>query len=426
MLPMYENGEFFNSFSSPDPNNMKMNAHRDKGGLTVYFVRHGQPALRGLNCPEEIRKSFITTGLSPVGRAQARQVGQFFKKQGFQGSVFASPLERAAETANIICGELGTTYYLEASLREASNPIRETEKALKAKFERIDSASRLNITPEIVSGIKEPTQADIGNLGINFLKNLLKARDRSDVILVTHGCRTYCTVQESLKAVLGKKNNLRDIHGPWNCGCVKLHVAEDGTITLLRPNMPEMLPPELVTDNISFYLANPYHHNMRIYGEQRKETLPVIDVNSEFRKLLAGEISSWTQESRYAPACFMMKNGRLYFDPAKPDRMIQSVIFPVKPETAVKVKVRASGEGGVLTIGFKAFLKTFWYDENSLIHGELHGESKSAEYKLSRKTETKLFEAKTGPRTRFINLYLLAEGNAGISVSGLEFSSNNE
>ena len=107
--------------------------------LTVRFVRHGQPGVRGTEFSQADKKAWISPlGLTPLGREQARLTGEFLKKEGIDWQlVIASPLERASETANIICGILGKKYYLEPDVRELRNPIRyETLPALRKRFEK--------------------------------------------------------------------------------------------------------------------------------------------------------------------------------------------------------------------------------------------------------------------------------------------------
>lgn len=84
---------------------------------TIYLVRHAQPMLNtGINY-----KVVPGPGLTEAGREQAREAGQFLLNCGVE-RLYASPLERARQTAQGIATETGLPITLEPLLREFDDP----------------------------------------------------------------------------------------------------------------------------------------------------------------------------------------------------------------------------------------------------------------------------------------------------------------
>ena len=80
----------------------------------VYLVRHGEnPA----NITEELSCNKIDYPLTAKGRLQAQQTAEYFEHKSID-LIFASPLKRAAETAQIIGDRLGIEPVIIESLRE--------------------------------------------------------------------------------------------------------------------------------------------------------------------------------------------------------------------------------------------------------------------------------------------------------------------
>jgi broad specificity phosphatase PhoE len=80
---------------------------------TLYFVRHGQTewnAIRRL-------QGQWNSDLSELGRAQAHANGRLLAGLGL-GAVFASPLDRARQTAEIITGHVGLSVAYDERIKE--------------------------------------------------------------------------------------------------------------------------------------------------------------------------------------------------------------------------------------------------------------------------------------------------------------------
>lgn len=187
--------------------------------MIVYITRHGQPQLS----PRQ-----EDPPLTPLGRIQARRLGERLRALGFQGTIYASPYRRTVETAVMIAEVLQTTFYPEAALREvvkdAAKMIGFRGMALSeiAAFSRLASDAQLPYpwwtgeeeTPERVLGRVRP-----------FLARLAERADDhagGDVLLVGHGA----SVAASLRYYLEPYPEWVAKRGPnWNCALTAIRVA---------------------------------------------------------------------------------------------------------------------------------------------------------------------------------------------------------
>ena len=80
--------------------------------LTLWLVRHGETTSNA----DGMFQGHLDVGLNQRGEQQARAVGAYFRDRQFD-AVFASDLERAARTAQLIVGK-GVEVTLDARLRE--------------------------------------------------------------------------------------------------------------------------------------------------------------------------------------------------------------------------------------------------------------------------------------------------------------------
>ena len=89
-------------------------------GLDLVLARHGQ-SYGNLD-----RSLGPDTDLTDRGRQQAARLGDWLVEQGFQFSaLYASPLRRAHQTAEIVNARLGLEIILDADLRETEVPYLE-------------------------------------------------------------------------------------------------------------------------------------------------------------------------------------------------------------------------------------------------------------------------------------------------------------
>jgi broad specificity phosphatase PhoE len=77
-----------------------------------YLVRHGEPAVFG-----RINGRLAGVGLSPKGRAEIGAVAERLAGERIE-AIYASPLDRTRETAEILAGRLGLPVALRDDLIE--------------------------------------------------------------------------------------------------------------------------------------------------------------------------------------------------------------------------------------------------------------------------------------------------------------------
>src|SRR5579859_2237058 len=83
---------------------------------TIYLVRHGEnPA----NITHEFSHKLVDYSLTPKGILQAQQTAEYFKDKEID-EIFASPLKRAKETAEIIAEPLGLPVTIVEHFREVN------------------------------------------------------------------------------------------------------------------------------------------------------------------------------------------------------------------------------------------------------------------------------------------------------------------
>ncbi len=301
--------------------------------LVIRFVRHGQPGVKGTDFTPADKAAWITLGLTPLGRKQAETTGQFLKKENIPWKkVMASPQERAAETANIICGILGKTYTFDLDLREVGNAVQEPLPGLRKRFKQLDPEEKMEATPAQRRGFKEDNKA-CGQRGRRLIMKLIRGKTEGPVLLVSHGHFMYCTILE----MTGKSVR------PWNCGMAELKVWPDGKAELVREAYPEVMGPDLITDNFTYFRKNPWYLKFRPHPGPRPETLDFV--NTEFRLLLDGKNSAWREIRRRNGKTILDAGKGITFKSAKQTFGYSSPAFPLMAGKEYRIAVKASGKG---------------------------------------------------------------------------------
>lgn len=147
----------------------------------IYLVRHGET---DWNAANRIQGS-SNIPLNEVGREQARAAAAMLRDQQWD-AVYASPLSRATETAEILCRGLGleNTIILDGDLVERSF----------GAAEGLTGDQRLRLFPNrIIPGAEE--WDEVGERAMRFLNRLVRAEpsDREAAegdaryLVVTHG-----------------------------------------------------------------------------------------------------------------------------------------------------------------------------------------------------------------------------------------------
>jgi len=144
--------------------------------MTLLYLRHGQT---DWNAQGRIQSS-TDIPLNETGRAQARErAAELLSHQPPVEIIYASPLKRAKETAEIIQSALGVPLYLDERLVERDFGSLEGK-----KFDRWLDES------ELAQHGVEPLTALNERVG-GFLDELHAAREGKTVLVVAHGCVAF-------------------------------------------------------------------------------------------------------------------------------------------------------------------------------------------------------------------------------------------
>ncbi len=130
---------------------------------------------------------------------------------------------------------------------------------------------------------------------------------------------------------------------PWNCGMAELKVWPDGKAELVKAAYPEVLGPDLITDNLTCFRKNPWYIKFLPYPGPRPDTPDFV--NDEFRLLLEGKNSSWRELRRRNGKITLEKGKGITFRSAKLAAGYFSPRFPVKPGTEYRIGIKTSGRG---------------------------------------------------------------------------------
>ena len=187
----------------------------------IYLIRHGQTALN----VARVLQGWRDEPLNDVGREQARQAAARFRAAGVRfDRVFASPLQRAYETAQI--------------LTENRLPIRTDERLMEIDCGPYEGMDLHDPSPAVGAFFRDPSHAPtpegmeplshvVARLGAFLYDLKSEIRPEETVLIATHAI--------ALKGAL--ENLLPRPDGGWwnypvhNCGGY-VFALENGTYTL--------------------------------------------------------------------------------------------------------------------------------------------------------------------------------------------------
>ena len=151
--------------------------------MLLYLVRHGET---GCNIDKIIQGQSVVSHLNAKGRRQAELARDRIRGYGVD-FVYSSPLLRAAETAEIICGPLGLDFRLDPLLSERNFGVLEGKTR-----EEINMLFPMDRTPWRQTYITAPpggeSLRDVANRARLFTEQLRERHAPGDKIMaVTHG-----------------------------------------------------------------------------------------------------------------------------------------------------------------------------------------------------------------------------------------------
>ncbi len=139
----------------------------------LYLVRHGETAW---NAARRIQGR-TDIPLNETGRAQAREAGELLARRSWD-AVYASPLDRAAETARIIADRIGVS---DVALVEALVE-RDYGTAEGMGFEEIEA-----LYPEGIRAPGQETREEVAGRVVPALLAIAEQRPGERIVVVSHG-----------------------------------------------------------------------------------------------------------------------------------------------------------------------------------------------------------------------------------------------
>lgn len=181
----------------------------------LYLVRHGET---DWNRQRRIQ-GLTDIPLNETGRAQARDTGMLLARRRWD-AVYASPLSRARETAEIIAGELGLP---EPTLLDA---------LVERNYGEAEGLDWMQVETRFPHGAPVPgreSREQVGARVVPALIELAEQRPGESLVIVSHG--------GAIRAVLGEVEPTAS-QGMITNGSVHSFRLEDGTLRLIAFNDP--------------------------------------------------------------------------------------------------------------------------------------------------------------------------------------------
>ena len=240
--------------------------------MKVYVTRHGQVATDAeyygdVNYPRG------DMPLSPLGREQAKLLGERLKKEGFNGRIFASPFIRTMETAELISEITGSEIYPTPAFHEI---IRSDEGArslqgsdldrLKALFPNVSKNASL-VFPWWAS--KAENNEDVRYRVAHGMNEIMNSFDE-DFLVVGHGA--------SVSAVLTFLLGVPFVSPVYNCSYSCFDTYTKKSVI----NSATHLPYKKITYNSTFFENKPFNVEIpeKLSDEQGIKILHIGDTPS--------------------------------------------------------------------------------------------------------------------------------------------------
>lgn len=161
--------------------------------MNIYFVRHGESEGNKANYHQT-----ADTPLTELGRKQAKAIARRMPKYSID-LVYASPMSRARETAEIIANKLNVEVELWNELHELLRPtVLRGKPASDFKSKQIDSLIWENFHDENWKHSDEENFKDINLRAGKVVEHLLKYHRNQNVLCVSHGTFIKAIVMKML------------------------------------------------------------------------------------------------------------------------------------------------------------------------------------------------------------------------------------
>jgi probable phosphoglycerate mutase len=196
--------------------------------MRLYFVRHGESEANLLN---EFSNRGLKHGLTEKGKRQAYALAQSLHSVPVV-AIFASPLLRARQTAEILARELGVAYQVPDALREFDCGILEgkSDTASWQAYWQLSEAwlSREDWEQRLVQG---ESFVEIQRRFVPFVEQVLQryGTTASAVVLVGHGGTYRCMLPLVLRNI---DFRFSSEHGMSHTGVIVAGLRPEGLVCL--------------------------------------------------------------------------------------------------------------------------------------------------------------------------------------------------
>ncbi len=212
---------------------------------TIYVTRHGQVGDKNY-----WDKTLNEPWLTPLGREQATLLGNYLKKKGFHGTIYASPLLRTIETASLPATILGLKVIPEPGLQEIAQGKRPAPRGMTMKemHQRFDKLNVIQANPAWVEPWRLCNEdADARYVRVSKAIDRILAETKGDLLFVSHGG----TVNSANKVLNDRVSDpsLKTTGGVWNC-CLFVYVMdENGKVVKTSYETFNYMPEDKATNN---------------------------------------------------------------------------------------------------------------------------------------------------------------------------------
>lgn len=221
---------------------------------TIYAARHGQRGSR--QCQRKF-KNVTEDSLMPKGVEQAKCLGEYMEKIGFDGTVFVSPYYRTLETAQFALENMHEVpVFIEprfqetTGVKDASGVVRTTKECL-TKREIKKNFPKFKIPKDMKFPWRlENEKQELLDARTHDFVDWLLSETSGDIFLVGHG-----GVMDSLVRDIRKRGYDLPKTKIFNCTLLCItYDDESGSVINFSDETFNYLNEDLITDNLGFVL----------------------------------------------------------------------------------------------------------------------------------------------------------------------------
>lgn len=209
--------------------------------IKLFLVRHGTTTA----VEQRVLQGSTDSPLGEHGREEARQAACALESSSIE-YVFVSPMGRAKETADIICGRLGVKYQVLENLREMDFGFYEGREYFDAPDEHSSILVRLGLLGRIlIAQITGEPLFQVSRRARQAWQSISEIAQNGRVLVITHGALINYLIRYLLPREAHKK--IQPVQSA-PCSITELDVTTPGNAVLLRLNDVRHLQKSAETD----------------------------------------------------------------------------------------------------------------------------------------------------------------------------------